>query len=296
MRSYVRRWGALVAMFVLTGALVGARLGSAPNAAGVRHAIAAAPDRGLYEVDGSGRALLIGADGGVQVRGHTSGDLPLALTAAGDSLLLGTDRGLERSSDGGRTWRRTGPPGRYPALMMERDAALAGAWAGALELTQDGGSTWTALSTPGSREFTAMTSFDGAWYVATLTSVLISVDRGTSWSVVPVARVTALSPFPGGALAGTWRGQVFYLAPHRPLALRADLHAGIWALTSFRAATTDGLRDDFAGDPECAARQPALEHAEVTALVVSNDATYAGVAGGGLYRGGACGALEPIQG
>lgn len=296
MRSYVRRWGALVAMFAFTGAVVGARLASAPNAYGVRHAIAAAPGGGLYEVDGSGRALLIGPQGGVAVRGQASGDLPLSLAASGDRLLLGTDRGLEMSTDGGRTWARTGPAGRYPVVLIEGDTALAGAWSGALQLTQDGGRTWTSLSTPGSREFTAVTSFDGAWYVATLTSVLISVDRGASWSELPVARVTALSPYPGGAVAGTWRGQVFRLGPDRPPALLADLHAGIWAVTMFRAATTDGLRDDYAGGPECADRKPRLEHAEVTALVESGDATYAGVAHGGLYRSRACGALQPIQG
>lgn len=296
MRSYVRRWAALVAIFAFTGLLVGARLAAAPNASGFRHAIAAAPDGALYEVDGSGRALLFGPQGGVEVRGHASGDLPLALAADGDRLLLGTDRGLEWSDDGGRTWSRTGPPGRFPALMVEGDTALAGAWAGSLQLTQDRGRTWTALSTPGAREFQAIASSAGVWYVATLTSVLVSVDRGASWSEIPVPRVTALSAGPGGVLAGTWRGQVLALSLDRPPAPVADLNAGIWAVQDGMAATTDGLRY-LSGAPECLDRRPEpVAHAEVSALVVSESSVYAGVAGHGVYRGGACGGFTPLQG
>src|SRR5579871_3617424 len=295
MPANIRRWAALLAVFAFTAVLVGARLAAAPNAAGYRHAIAAAPDGALYEVDGAGRARLIGPQGGVEVRGKTGADLPLALAADGDHLLLGTDRGLESSDDGGHTWAVTGPAGRYPAVMVEGDTALAGAWGGSLELTEDGGRTWRALPTPGAREFEAIAGAGGAWYVATLTSVLVSVDRGAAWSEVPLSRVTALEAAAGGVLAGTWRGDVWLLSADRAAQHVAALGAGIWALAPSGAATTDGLRQGFAGGPQCGGRSAPLAHAEITALVASGETVYAGVARGGLYRGGFCGGFAPVQ-
>lgn len=281
MPGYGGRFLALVAMFLLTSVLVGARLAAAPDARGYRHAIAAAPGGGLYAVDGGGRSLQVGPQGGVAVRGHTSGDLPLALAADGNQLLLGTDRGLEWSSDGGRSWRRTGPAGRYPAVMLAGATGLAGAWGGALELTQDGGRTWSALATPGAREFEAIATSAGVWYVATLTSVLVSVDRGEAWSQLPVARVTAMAADAGGVVAGTWRGDVLRLTQDAQPVRLAGLEAGIWALAGPMAGTTAGLR----GAPG-----PALARSEVTALVASGPVFYAGLARGGLYRSNDAGA------
>jgi hypothetical protein len=264
-------------MFVFTGALLAARLGVAPTAEGFRHAIAPAAGGALYVVDGSGRTSLVGPEGGVFARGVARGGLPLALASSGDHLLLGTDRGLQWSADGGRTWRVTGPAGRFPAVLVEGDTALAGGWAGSLELTEDGGRSWRAVPTPASHEFEAIVDSGGEWYVATLTGVIVSVDRGASWLVAsrPASRATALRAALQGVVVGTWRGELDQLQTTSAQPL-TDVHAGIWALTETLVATTDGLRGAHPGTP--------LDHAEVTALVSSGSAVYAGVARGPLYR------------
>jgi len=113
--------------------------------------------------------------------------------------------------------------------------------------------------------------------VATLTGVIVSVDRGASWMAAerPASRATAISATLQGVVVGSWRGEVDRLQVTSAQSL-GDVHAGIWALTETLVATTDGLRGVHAGTP--------LDHAEVTALVSSGSAVYAGVARGPLYR------------
>src|SRR5579864_9319981 len=101
MRLNGRRLAAVLAMFLVTGALLAARFAAAPTAEGYRHAMAAGPNDGLYAIDASGRTVLVDAAGDVEVRGATLGGLPLAMSADGERLLLGTDQGLQRSDDGG---------------------------------------------------------------------------------------------------------------------------------------------------------------------------------------------------
>lgn len=276
--AYVGRLVAPLAMFVFTAALLGARLVAAPTANGFRHAIAAAPAGRLYIVDDSGRSYEARPDGGVTAGGTAAtGALPLALAADGSNLLLGTDRGLRWSSDGGRTWRMVGPPGRYPAVSVTGEVGLAGAWGGSLELTEDGGSTWRELQTPGAHEYESIVDSDGEWYVATLTGVIVSLTHGASWlqAPLPASRPTAMRAAPEGVVVGTWRGELDRVQATGGVEL-ANVHAGIWALTATLIATTDGLRGGLKGSP--------LEHAEVTALVESASEVYAGVARGPLYR------------
>ena len=275
MRLNGRRLAAVLAMFLFTGGLLASRFAAAPTAEGYRHAMAAAPGDSLYAIDAGGRALVIDPAGGALVRGQTLGGLPLALSADGERLLLGTDQGLQWSGDGGRTWRRTGPAGRYPAVLLDGDTALGGAWAGSLDLSQDGGRTWRALPTPGAHEFEAIAASGANWFVATLTSVIVSGGDGRAWREVGPSRVTAFHADGAGVIAGTWRGEVLRLTSFLPPQPLADLHAGIWAVSGGLFATTAGLRGAGAGTP--------LEHAEVSALVASGPALYAGVARGPIY-------------
>ena len=274
-RVYGGRLAAMVAALLFTAALLGARLAAAPTAEGYRHAVAAAPLGGLFAVEAT-RVLRIGPEGGVATVGRTLGGLPLALSASDQDLLLGTDLGLQASEDGGRTWRWVGPAGRYPAVLRDGGLLIGGAWGRGLEVSSDGGLNWQLQRLPGSNEVAAVTDSGGpTWYAATLTGVDVSIDRGRTWQATAAgSRVTALHTDGAGALAGTWSGRLYRLNGAAASEV-ADAHAGIWSVEGTLLATTDGLRGT--ADPQ-------LAHAEVTALVASGAALYAGVARGPLYR------------
>lgn len=265
----------MVAALVFTAALLGARLATAPTAEGFRHAIAPAPLDGLFVVDGT-RALRVGPEGGVATVGHTLGGLPLALAASDQDLLLGTDRGLQASEDGGHSWRWVGPAGRYPAVLRDGGLLIGGAWGRGLEVSSDAGLNWQLQRLPGSNEVAAVGDSGGpTWYAATLTGLDVSIDRGRTWQPMAVAsRVTALQTDRAGALAGSWTGRLYRLNGLAASEV-ADVHAGVWSVAGGLVATTDGLRGT--ADPQ-------LAHAEVTAVVGSGAALYAGVARGPLYR------------
>lgn len=274
MGVYGARALAMLAAFLFAGLLLAARLGSAPSGDGYRHALAAGPAGTAYAVEGD-RALSLGPYGGVRRVGTTRGDSPLALSADGDRLLLGTDRGLQASEDGGRAWRRVGPPGHYPAVLREGDLLLAGDWSRGLEVSADAGRTWQRRRLPASNEVLALADARGAWYAATLTGLVASPDRGLNWEPVPgTERASALEAAGGVVTVGTWRGRVARVGDAGAGPPR-QVGGGVWALSGQLVATTAGL----AGTAD-----PRLARAEVTALVASGPARYAGVARGPLYR------------
>jgi photosystem II stability/assembly factor-like uncharacterized protein len=114
-----------------------------------------------------------------------------------------------RTEDGGETWRRQRLPGRsvlhrlHAIAALDRDTAIAAGEGGLLLSTIDGGSLWLDASPP---------SLESADSVATLQDVacvgmprpicyaagdrvIVSLDRGSSWSVVAIEDAANLAPF-----------------------------------------------------------------------------------------------------
>lgn len=263
-----RVYGAAIAI-VVTLALLLVRFASAPTATGFRHALAPAPNGDLYAVEG-GHALLVGREGGTRVLGVTGAALPLALAADGARLALGTDAGVEVSTDGGATWRAAAlPRGHYPAVWIAGGDVVAGRWAGEVWRSADGGATWRSLGVVGGGEYAQLLGATGVLFAATLTGVWLTPD-GREWQqAVAVTRVTALASDAGVVTAADWRGSIYTVYP--AAGRRAGVGAAVWALAGGRAATTDGVRDGA---------RVSLRGREVTALVSAGDRLYAGVARG----------------
>ncbi|HEY8643208.1 MAG TPA: hypothetical protein VIO84_10650 [Candidatus Dormibacteraeota bacterium] len=278
MRVYARsRAVGLALALVATTALIGLRLAAAPTSTGYRHAMDAAPGGDLYEADPGWGLVLTTVTGHSQVRGVLPAAQPLALAADGSRLVMGTDRGLYQSSDGGVHWSAAPiPQGRYQAVWAGGSLALAAAWNGRLWSTRDAGLTWEAFPTPpGEDEFQAVTVGDGVIYAATLQHVIRSFDAGRVWEVTALpARVTALEPQAQQVLAATWDGALYTIDGAGSVQRLPNLPPGVWALGNGTAATTDGLAG-LHGTP--------LDHREVTALVSAGNALYAGVARGPVY-------------
>ncbi|MBC9003022.1 F510_1955 family glycosylhydrolase [Micromonospora aurantiaca (nom. illeg.)] len=99
-----------------------------------------------------------------------------------DTMLASTQQGLQRSTDGGRTWR----PSAGPIVLLldwpARDRLNAIDVDGRILRSSDGGATWspTAGSTPGAPA--AFATHGEVLYVATLDGqVLRSNDAGATW-------------------------------------------------------------------------------------------------------------------
>lgn len=276
----MRVYAGLLLALVGTAALLGVRLAAAPTAAGYRHAIAAAPDGGLYDADPERGLVLAAPDGGSAVVGRLPAGLPLALAADRQRLLLGTDRGLFQSADGGSHWVASAvAQGRYPAVWVRGGLGLAGAWGGGLWRTLDAGATWEAMPVPGGdAEYQVVAVSNAVIYAASLGQVTRSFDGGRAWQRTGLpARVTALEAQGDEVLAATWEGRLYSIDPAGGISTRPRIAAGVWALAAGTAATADGLQG-LHGTP--------LDHREVTALVSAGSALYAGVARGPLYVSG----------
>ncbi|MEP7105191.1 MAG: hypothetical protein ABI838_05035 [Chloroflexota bacterium] len=273
----MRVYAGLLVALAATAALLGVRLAAAPTADGFRHAMAAAPGGGLYEAD-PGRGLVLAApDGTSSVQGPLPGGLPLALAADQHRLLLGTDRGLFQSADGGAHWSASAVAlGRYPAVWVSGELGLAGAWGGRLWRSLDAGATWEGLPTPAAdSQYQAVTAAAGVIYAATLQHVNRSLDAGQMWEPTALpARVTALLAEGAQVRAATWDGRVYAIDPTGAIRPQPRVAAGVWALAAGTAATADGLAA-LTGTP--------LDHREVTAVVSAGSALYAGVARGPVY-------------
>jgi photosystem II stability/assembly factor-like uncharacterized protein len=70
------------------------------------------------------------------------------LSRAGSALLAGADDGVYRSTDEGRTWKRTGIEGRFAwDIAAGPDALYAVTQPAELHVSRDGGATWTEIET-----------------------------------------------------------------------------------------------------------------------------------------------------
>jgi photosystem II stability/assembly factor-like uncharacterized protein len=132
-----------------------------------------------------------------------------------DRLLAGSDRGVFRSSDGGKTWGKIGPrPLAFCALALSGQGAIfAGTGNHGLFRSTDDGSTWDSLTCSFSSFIvsTVMPAPGGFVYVGTPEGAFLSTDNGDTWqadsSGLGNANIGALIVTSGGyVLAGTESG------------------------------------------------------------------------------------------
>lgn len=140
---------------------------------------------GIVAFDG---ALLTSPDG-KQWAKATAGFQPAVLAGnpGGDTVLATTPDGLQRSTDGGKTWQKntTAPVIQFAALPTPADAVGIEP-GGRVHASPDGGSTWTRKGTVDGhiQALTAAKGPDGVikLWVATETGVLFSNDGGTTFT------------------------------------------------------------------------------------------------------------------
>lgn len=120
----------------------------------------------------------------------------------------GGNIGVQRSDDGGVTWKRIalgvrGPVDFHAMTVSPANPDLLYGWyAGALQRSTDGGKSWEALaaSLPNVIHLTADRERADVVYAATVNGLMVSTDRGASWSSTGEAlrgsAVTAIATFP----------------------------------------------------------------------------------------------------
>jgi photosystem II stability/assembly factor-like uncharacterized protein len=207
----------VIAALAAAIALVGAGCGGGGDAGGVRAgqrvgraqalavdrrtgAILVGTDRGLFRVTAAGRlqrvgaagrdvtALAVARDGGLLASGHP------AAGAAGPA-----DLGLERSDNGGRSWRTISLRGQADLRLLRASGPrLYGlnSTTGTVMATRDAGRRWDVLSTPPGLTDLAVDPRAPAALVASSDSVL--------WRSSDGAQTWARTNGPPGAL--TWLG------------------------------------------------------------------------------------------
>lgn len=275
---FLRPLAVLLASLLLALGVTEVRLAASPQGAGFRHPMAPAPGGAVYAADPrTGYLVLVDASGGRTALAGLPAGLPVTMASdPGDPaglIVLGTDRGLAYSNDGGRSLRPAPVPrARYTATWSSGQTALAGAWAGPLYRTDDGGATWQAL--PISAEWQVIAPVQGELWAATLTGVLRSPDGGQTWTATGLpSRVTSLTAVESRVLAVRWDGTSVLTGVAGDLAPGPRFPAGVWALTDGLAGTVSGLADSRGP-------RPGLGRREVTALVASGAVLYAGLANG----------------
>lgn len=99
-----------------------------------------------------------------------------------DTLLATTERGVQRSTDGGRTWSPAGEPMALLLHWSERDRLHAVGTKGQLLRSTDGGATWTETGGRVPDAPAAFTVHGEQYFVATRDGrVLRSADAGSTW-------------------------------------------------------------------------------------------------------------------
>ena len=138
----------------------------------------------VYGYDSTGGALMASPDGR---RWKTLSKTVLrdfvVSPADRDVMLATTPRGLQRSTDGGRTWTNAPTPAEPVLLEWESSERL---WVldldGRIHLSADGGQTWEARADAVDRP-EALLDAGGELYAAGAGAIVVSVDDGRRWDV-----------------------------------------------------------------------------------------------------------------
>lgn len=177
--------------------------------------------REVLSIETVGDAVLAGTDDGLFVWRRTPGAwtrVPTVVAGteahprvndvaavAGDAWLLATARGLLRTADGGRTWRRTasGLTGAVNALAVspKDPRVVLAATALGFQRSADGGETWTVsagrLDGADPHRLLFLPANERVVFAATSRGLFRSLDAGGSWSRhaggVPFTDITGLA-------------------------------------------------------------------------------------------------------
>jgi len=101
-----------------------------------------------------------------------------ALQFHGDRLIAGTDNGIYRSADGGRTWRQTGDMVQVNGL-AEFDGKLYAARRDGIVVSEDDGVSWKIVYSD--TGVTRLMTSDGKLYATTFGQKIIRTTKGTFW-------------------------------------------------------------------------------------------------------------------
>ncbi|MER6590324.1 F510_1955 family glycosylhydrolase [Micromonospora purpureochromogenes] len=141
----------------------------------------------VYGLDSTSGALLASADRSTWERRSTIEAFDLAVDPTRAATLVATtEQGLQRSTDGGRTWS----PANSPAVLLLLHWSDRGLFAvttdGRVVRSPDGASTWSVTGgrVPGTPA--ALTDHEDSLYLATQDArVLRSADGGATWQPLP---------------------------------------------------------------------------------------------------------------
>lgn len=253
------------------------REATSPSGEGYWPAMAAAPDGGLYLADEVRHELrVISPAGSDRVLAPLPPAIYRALAADGANLLLAGEGHLYVSNDTGRTWRPT-LSGRFTAVSIRGNQALAGAWGDALWHSDDAGGSWARAEIPaGDNEFEAVIP----GYAATLLGLLRSRDGGRTWehdAALP-NRTTSISEEPVLEV-GDWRGTVWrQVDGAEGWNAREHYGGGVTSLAGDLVATTGGL---FFQSRRASG---VLGSGEVSRLVASGTGYFAALARGPIFH------------
>lgn len=193
-------------------ALAAPELGRVYGLAGLPEGALIAAERGLFVVQ---------ADGRMTPRSQPdAGIVALATSPAASSVIYaGTRKGVQRSTDGGRSWQRTSQDGpevlRLLALSPDKPDVMFGV-ADALYRSGDSGRTWRQVGPAPEKIMSLAVSARDAdvLYAGTMKGVMISRDGGVGWLPASLHQIpaTLVSVERDGELYGFSWGQGFVRA------------------------------------------------------------------------------------
>ena len=138
--------------------------------------------RTIYGYDSTGSAFMVSRDGRRWSTRSKTTIRDFAVSPEDPDLVLATaPGGLERSKDGGRTWREIdSPPQPVLVAWEETDETWIADFNGRVHLSEDGGNTWEPRGKVAARP-EAFLATDDRLYVAAEDGIYVSRDGGSEW-------------------------------------------------------------------------------------------------------------------